>query len=318
MKKLTTPQLLEALVEQKNTGKRLGEILVDRGLVKPEDIAAALQHAGRQPADRHHGRRLRVEPGVGAAATPTPSSSTSSRLAARKGASDVQIEPKEDAISVKYRIDGFFFRVDPIPKRVPARRSTQKLFEIFRLDPAREHAAADRTASPRALGDVDYDLVDPDAAHGARAVSATIKLVNRATFLKDFTTLGLEIEDRVRLMEELRNSFGLVLVTAPVFNGANTTAYSIMNFLARGAARRGVARVARSTGRSRACARSRSRRRQGARMEETLRSVVAVRPEVLVLSGVPDRAHRRCWPRSSPSSMLVVADDAGADAPRRR
>ena len=46
-------------------------------------------------------------------------------------------------------------------------------------------------------------------AHG---VAATIKLINRATFIKDFTTLGLEIEDRVRLIEELRDTFGLILV----------------------------------------------------------------------------------------------------------
>jgi hypothetical protein len=31
MKKITTTQLLESLVEQKNTGKRLGEILTERG-----------------------------------------------------------------------------------------------------------------------------------------------------------------------------------------------------------------------------------------------------------------------------------------------
>ena len=42
MKKLTTPQLLEALVEQRATGKRLGEILTDRKLLRPEDIQAAL------------------------------------------------------------------------------------------------------------------------------------------------------------------------------------------------------------------------------------------------------------------------------------
>ena len=39
MKKLTTPQLLDTLVEQRETGRRLGEILVARALVKPEDIA---------------------------------------------------------------------------------------------------------------------------------------------------------------------------------------------------------------------------------------------------------------------------------------
>ena len=102
-------------------------------------------------------------------------------------------------------------------------------------------------------------------------------------------------------MEELRNPFGLVLVTAPVFNGANTTAYSIMNFLVRG--QRDVvsleAPVLLAAG-GRAPGRGASRTATAARMEETLRSVVAVRPEVLVLSSVPDRAHRRCWRRSSP------------------
>src|SRR5262245_59315343 len=48
MKKITTPQLLEALVEQKNTGKRLGEILVDRGLIKPDDVAVALRSEERR------------------------------------------------------------------------------------------------------------------------------------------------------------------------------------------------------------------------------------------------------------------------------
>ena len=107
------------------------------------------------------------------------------------------------------------------------------MFELFRLDPRGETSGPQKNRITLRLADVDYDLVI-QTLPTAQGVSATIKLVNRATFLKDLTTLGLDIEDRVRLMEELRNSFGLVLVTAPVFNGANTTAYAIMNFLVRG------------------------------------------------------------------------------------
>ena len=69
---------------------------------------------------------------------------------------------------------------------------------------------------------------------GAQGLSATIKLVNRATFIKDFATLGLELEDRVRLVEELRSGLGLILVTSPAYDGASTTCYSIMSFLAQG------------------------------------------------------------------------------------
>ncbi len=309
MKKLQTPQLLEALVEQKNTGKKLGEILVDRKLVRPEDIAAALKSQGVSPLTDTMGAEYAASP-VWDQSGPDAIIQYILSLAARKGASDVHIEPKEDAISVKYRIDGFFFRVDPIPKSFQA-AFTQKLFEVFRLDPERSTRPQTSRTSGR-LAEGDYDLVTQTlpTPHG---ISATIKLINRSTFIKDFATLGLELEDRVRLLEELRNHFGLVLVTAPVYNGAGTTAYSIMNFLAQ--AQRdvvslespihwpleGVRQVEVEQG------------PQGLKMEETLRSVVAVRPEVVMLSSIPDRATALLASQLA-SSVLVVAVIPGQNA----
>jgi type IV pilus assembly protein PilB len=302
MRKLTTPQLLDALVEQRDTGKRLGEILVAKGLVLQDDIASALKMQSGTP--------LADTMGVDFAASPVWEKSNPEAiiqyllgLAARKGASDVQIEPKDDSISIKYRIDGFYFRVDPIPKAYQ-RSLTQRLFETFHLDPSREREAQGNRITSR-VGDADYDLV-VQTLPTALGTSATIKLVNRATFLKDLTALGMEIEDRVRLMEELRHSFGLVLVTAPVFNGANTTSYSIMSFLAR--AQRdivslespiywqveGVRQVAVPDN------------GQGGRMEEVLRSALSVRPEVLILSGLPDAATAALAGQLASSMMVIV------------
>jgi type IV pilus assembly protein PilB len=302
MKKLTTPQLLECLEEQKETGKKLGEILAERKLVSPDDIAAALKTQGTHP--------LADTMGVAYAASPVWEQSPPDaiihyilNLAARKGASDVHIEPNEEAISVKYRIDGFFFRVDPIPKHFQ-KTLTQKLFEAFRLDITRDgRPQTSRTTGK--IGEVEYDLV-AQTLPTPQGVSATIKLINRTTFLKDFATLGLEIEDRVRLLEELRNTFGLILVTAPVFNGANTTAYSIMNFLVQ--AQRdvvslespvhwpveGARQVEVESGPG------------GLQVEETLRSVIAVRPEVVMLSVVPDRGTALLASQLA-ASILVVA-----------
>lgn len=301
MKKITTPQLLEVLVEQRDTGRRLGEILVDRRLVKPEDIAAALSTQGSPLTDTM---------GMAYSATPVWEHSNPDAiiqyilsLAARKGASDVHIEPIEDSIAVKYRIDGFFFKVDPIPKRFQP-GLTQKLFEVFRLDATRE-AKPQTSRTTARVADNDYDLVAQTLPtnHG---VSATLKLINRGTFIKDFATLGLEMDDRVRLLEELRSAFGLILVTAPVFSGSGTTQYSIMNFLAQGQRDlvsleapvhwplEGVRQVeVESDG-------------MGLKMEETLRSVVAVRPEVIVLSSVPDRGTALLAAQLS-SSILVIA-----------
>src|SRR3989442_467501 len=167
MKKLTTPQLLEVLIAQKESGRKLGEILVERGLVAPEAIRAAL------------------------------------------------------------------------------------------------------------------------ARHG---VSQSLKLVHRGSFIKDFATLGLEMDDRVRLIEELQSAFGLVLVTSPAFSGSITTAYSIMSYLVQ--SHRdvlslespihwlldGSRQVEVEAGPG------------GPRMEETLHSVVAGRPDVFMFSAGPRHA----------------------------
>jgi type II secretory ATPase GspE/PulE/Tfp pilus assembly ATPase PilB-like protein len=180
----------------------------------------------------------------------------------------------------------------------------QKLFELFRLDPAKAgRPQTSRTTGK--LGDGEYDLVAQTlpTTHG---VSASIKLVNRASFLKDLPSLGLELEDRVRLLEELKGSFGLVLVTAPVFNGAHTTLYSLMNFLVR--SQRDLLSLESPIEWPIEGARQVEVESNGVapRMEETLRSVIAVRPEVLMLSAVPDRGTAALVAQLS-SSILAVA-----------
>lgn len=304
MGKLTTPQLLDALIEQKNTGKRLGEILTGRGLLQPDEIEAALRTQGVSPLTDTHGAAY-ASTAVWEKSDPNETIQYILSLAARKGASDVHIEPREDMVSVKYRIDGSFFRVDPIPKAFQA-ALTRKIFEVFRLDPAREHVPQMSRTFSR-LGDAEYELV-AQALPTAHGVSAAVKLVNRTTFLKDFTALGMELEDRVRLMERLGNPFGLVLVSAPLFNGANTTTYSIMSFLVRGQRElvslespvywplegaRQVEVPADGDG-------------PGSRMEEALRSVAAIRPDVLMLSSVPDGTVAQLVAQLA-SSVLVVA-----------
>jgi type IV pilus assembly protein PilB len=302
MGKLTTTQLLDALVGQKNTGKRLGDVLVEKQLATPEDIALALKTQGVSP--------LSDTQGVAFAASPVWERSGADdiiqyllSLATRKGASDIQIEPKEDAIGVRYRIDGSYFRVDPIPKTSQA-ALVERLCEVFHLEPSASHRPqGSRTAM--VLGDIEYDVIVQmlPTGHGP---SATIKLVNRATFIKDFATLGLELEDRVRLMEELRASFGLILLSSPVFNGAFTTGYAVMNFLVHGQrdavslespihwVMDGVRQVEVNGSGSFAA------------MEETLRSAMAVRPEVLLLFGIPDHGTAQLATQLA-SSVLVIA-----------
>ncbi len=311
VKKITTPQLLEALVEQRDTGRKLGEILIARRFVSREDVDSALRSQGVN--------RLTDTRGGGEAAAvywqqSNPDSVLDYLLAlgARKRASDMSLEPQAEQVAVRYRIDGFAFRVDPVPKSFEASLE-RALFAMFGLDPARRGRPQTGRTTAR-LGEDDFDLVI-QTVPGTQGVSATIKMVNRATFIKDFATLGLELEDRVRLVEEIRSGLGLILVTSPAYNGAGTSAYSIMSFLAQGQrdvlsieapvqwTMDGVRQVEAETG------------PQGPRIEETLRAMVALRPDVLMLSAVPDYGTAVVAAQLA-SSLLVVGQATAASAAR--
>lgn len=298
MKKITTSQLLDALEEQKVTGQKLGELLIASALVTREDVTAALRTQGTNPLTDTLGIAYAASP-VWEEGQPETILQYVLALATRKGASDVRIEPKEDGVAVRYRIDDFFFRVDPIPKRFQE-ALTRKLFEFFHIDPE----GAQRSKASRAnavLDGTEYELI-AQLLPSPFGISATIKLVNRATFLKDLPSLGMEIEDRVRLLGQMQSFSGLVLVSAPLFSGAHTTTYSLMSFLVRGG------RDVLSLESPRQWPIEGARQvevESAADMEETLRGMVAVRPEALVLFSIPDAATASIAAELAPSVLVI-------------
>ncbi len=309
MKKITTPQLLDALVEQRETGRKFGEILLARGLVARGELESALRTQG---VTRLNDTRAEDAGAAYWQSSPDAVLDYLLALGARKQASDLSIEPQPDEVSVRYRIDGFSFRVEPVPKTLESSLE-RALFAMFGLDPARRSRAQTGRASTR-QGDEEYDLI-LRTVPGPHGVSASIRLINRTTFIKDFGTLGLELEDRVRLVEQIRSGLGLVLVTAPAYNGGITTAYSVMSYLAQGQRdvlsieapihwrMEGVRQVEADAG------------PDGPRIETTLRAMVAVRPDAVMLSALPDYRTAAVALQLA-SSVLVVAQMTASSAAR--
>jgi type IV pilus assembly protein PilB len=311
MKRITTSQLLEALVLQRETGQKLGSVLVERGLVSREDVDAALRHQGvAQLADSRTTNDWAGQ--YWQQSSPDNVLDYLLGLGARKRASDLTLEPQAEEVAVRYRIDGFSFRIDPVPKLLePALE--RALFALFGLDPARRSRPLTARTSCR-LGEDNYDLV-MQTVPGPLGLSVTIRLINRSTFIKDFGTLGLDLEDRVRLVEEIRSGRGLILVSSPAYNGAMTTVYSIMSFLAQSRLdvlsieapiqwhMDGVRQVEADVGPN------------GPEIEPALRAMVAVRPDALILTAVPDHATAMLISQLA-SSLLVVAHVPATTAAR--
>lgn len=301
LRKITTPELLEALVEQQASGRRLGEILVSRGLVRPEDIDAALKTQGISPLTDTQGLPYAASP-VWEKSEPEAIIDYLLNLAAKKGASDIHLEPMSAEISVRYRIDGFSFRVDPIPKHFE-RALQERLFTTFGLD-ASAVGRPQQARIARKLGATEYNVV-VQTVPTALGLSAGIKLVNRDAFLKDFGALGLELEERVRLIEELRSGFGLVLVSSPAFSGAITTSYSLMSYLLQSG--RDVLSLESPVHHFLDGARQVEVEAgpEGPRVDQSLRSMLAVRPDALFLSHVPNRTTALMATQLA-SSLLVL------------
>jgi type II secretory ATPase GspE/PulE/Tfp pilus assembly ATPase PilB-like protein len=309
MKKITTPQLLEALVEQRDTGHKFGEVLIARGFLTRAELDSALKTQG---VTRLNDTRAGASETAYWQGSPDAVLDYLLALGARKGASDLTIEPQVDQVAIRYRIDGFSFRIEAVPKTLELSLE-RAIFAMFSLEPARRARTQTGRTTCR-LGEDDFDLV-VQTVPGTLGVNATIRLINRTTFIKDFGTLGLEIEDRVRLVEEIRSGLGLVLVTAPAYNGAVTTAYSIMSYLAQGQRdvlsiespihwrMEGVRQVEADSG------------PDGPKIEATLRAMIAVRPDALLVSSLPDYRAAALAVQLA-SSVLVVAQMTASSAAR--
>ncbi len=303
MGKLTAGQLLAALKEQ---SMRMGEpslaqVLHEQNVVSEDDMEAALRTRGEYPLIDTRGAKYDTKL-VCDGNDPSAIMQYLMSLAVRRGASEVHIEPRTDGVAVKYRIDGVSFRLDPIPKTFES-ELVRKAFELFHLDPSRPQRPQRGRASER-LAEGDYDLVG-QTLPTAFGISVSIRLTDRANVIRDFTRLGLTLEDRLRLMAALRQSFGLVLVSAPVYAGGNATALSIMDFLVR--AQREVVSLESPVQWLVEGARQVEVHEEGlgTGMAETLRSVMSVRPDVVVAFSVLDSATALLATQIA-SSVLVV------------
>jgi type IV pilus assembly protein PilB len=298
--KLSTPQLLEALVTQKKTGGLLGKILVQKGWVSQADVDEALKHQGYKPLVDTQGQEV----------TPTPVAPTTPpqeflnyllNLAAKKGASDIHIEPLQEELAVKFRIDGFFYKTRPLP-RSSLDPMLERIESLFKLEPDQRQRPQKGRASLELLSR-DYDLL-AQTLPTQMGTAVTIKLVDRRYFLKNFTALGLTPPDQLFLVRALDEPSGLILVTSPPYNGAMTTCYSLMDHLAK-SERRVVSLEPSIQWEVPYVQQIEVNKDKGLDYPSALRSVAGIKPDVVFLLDLGDKETASMACQLS-SSLLVI------------
>ena len=145
-----------------------------------------------------------------------------------EGASDIHIEPKEDSIRIRYRIDGILHHKTDLPVSLaPSLASRIKV--LCKLDIAEKRKHQDGRIHAQVMDkDVDLRVSVYAAAFGENIV---IRILYRKSALIDIDQLGITPQNKVRFMKILDQPSGVILVTGPTGSGKTTTLYAGVNYL---------------------------------------------------------------------------------------
>jgi len=143
-------------------------------------------------------------------------------------ASDIHIEPFEDRVRIRYRIDGKLVEREALPKRFQG-----ALISRFKILAKLDIAERRRTQDGRiklTLGEKELDLrvsVIP-SAHGQ---SIVMRILDKDNIRVSLLQLGFAERDYKRFTQLIQRPNGIILVTGPTGSGKTTTLYAALNEL---------------------------------------------------------------------------------------
>jgi type IV pilus assembly protein PilB len=152
--------------------------------------------------------------------------------AAEDGASDVHFEPQEDALVVRFRIDGVLQEMQRIPKRLMPGVTT-RLKVLAKLDIAERRKPQDGRISLNAAAAgrmLDVRVATLPTVEGESLVMRLLDKSKRPPTLEE---LGLSEEMRETLSEIVKRPTGALLVTGPTGSGKSTTLFAALNQISR-------------------------------------------------------------------------------------
>jgi general secretion pathway protein E len=148
--------------------------------------------------------------------------------AVKSHASDIHIEPYQNRLKVRYRVDGILYdRLTP-PKHIQS-TLVSRIKIMAKLNIAEKRLPQDGRIEIRiADKNVDIRVSTLPTAFGERVV---LRLLDKSSVLLKLSDLGLP-EERLKLVSELiRTPHGIILVTGPTGSGKTTTLYAALTMI---------------------------------------------------------------------------------------
>src|SRR6185503_16007337 len=141
------------------------------------------------------------------------------------GATDIHIEPLEEIVQIRYRVDGLLQNGPSYPKALQA-SLLSRIKILSSLDIAESRLPQDGRVRTRVEGRlIDLRVSTFPTVHGEDTV---LRVLDRSRVNLKLESLGIAADDLKLLRDALDKPFGLLPVTGPTGSGKTTTLYSAL------------------------------------------------------------------------------------------
>lgn len=146
--------------------------------------------------------------------------------AVRDRASDIHIEPEEDILRVRYRIDGVLYDKEVIPVNMtPAVTSRIKLLATMNI--AERRLPQDgRIRGRYASKEIDIRVSTIPTVHGE---SIVMRVLDRGSIFIGLEDIGFDEILLKHYIELIHRPYGMILITGPTGSGKSTTLYASLD-----------------------------------------------------------------------------------------
>ncbi|BBM87807.1 GspE/PulE family protein [Candidatus Uabimicrobium amorphum] len=223
--------------------------------------------------------------------------------ALRKKVSDIHLQPYEEKLQVRYRIDGILYDVQSIPKRYQD-AVVSRIKVMGRMDIAEKRLPQDgRTSIVMGTKEVDLRISSLPVVSGERIVMRILDKSNKVFRLDD---IGLDERDLKVLNHFIQYNHGIILVTGPTGSGKSTTLYACLAGL--NAVEKNIVTVENPVEyQMRGISQTQVAVKKGLTFAKTLKTLLRQDPDVIMIGEIRDEETGRIAIQAAQTGHLVLS-----------
>jgi len=144
------------------------------------------------------------------------------------GSSDIHIEPLEEKVRIRYRVDGVLHSSLFLPKNIgPAIVSRVKILSNLKIDEKRKPQDG-RFRIKEGKDFIDFRVSTFPVSQGEKVV---MRILDKDDSLINLETLGFMGRDLEKINKVIIEPYGIILITGPTGSGKSTSLYSLLKML---------------------------------------------------------------------------------------